>query len=220
MRFEVAKGYEDKNINLPKRATKYSAGYDFEVAETITVPSILSTLLTKTTEGFKIEKISNQIVEIINGIKKKKKIGEIMANQDGNSLRDLIRETLKDKDLTITYDEAEFISALGKARPTLVPTGVKCKLDEDKVLQTYIRSSSALKHGLQLANSVGIIDSDYYGNEKNDGAIFFPIINLNPYPVTLEKGTVIGQGIISTFFVTEDDNATATRTGGFGSTNE
>ena len=89
-----------------------------------------------------------------------------MANQDGNSLRDLIRETLKDKDLTITYDEAEFISALGKARPTLVPTGVKCKLDENKVLQTYIRSSSALKHGLQLANSVGIIDSDYYGNES------------------------------------------------------
>ena len=57
-------------------------------------------------------------------------------------------------------------------------------------------------------------------SEKNYGAIFFPVINLNPYPVTLEKGTVIGQGIISTFFITEDDNTTAIRTGGFGSTNE
>jgi len=36
--FEVAKGWEDKNINLPVRKTKYSAGYDVEAAEDTIIP--------------------------------------------------------------------------------------------------------------------------------------------------------------------------------------
>lgn len=35
--FEIAKGYENLKINLPKRSTAYSAGYDFEIIEDLTI---------------------------------------------------------------------------------------------------------------------------------------------------------------------------------------
>ena len=69
-----------------------------------------------------------------------------------------------------------------------------------------------------MANSVGIIDADYYGNPDNDGAMYFQVVNLGPRPIHLHKGDIIGQGIIHAFGITEDDDALGERTGGFGST--
>lgn len=105
-----------------------------------------------------------------------------------------------------------------KTKPTLVSTGMKCKLADDEYLELSVRSSCPLKYWLILANGVGIIDADYYNNEDNEGEIFFQLINLSPYPIKLNKGDIIGQGIIHKFVTTEDDIATGTRTGGFGST--
>jgi dUTP pyrophosphatase len=81
-----------------------------------------------------------------------------------------------------------------------------------------VRSSCPLKHWLILANSVGIIDGDYYGNQDNDGHIYFQMINLSPIDIILKKGDIIGQGIIKPYLITEDDCAGGLRTGGFGST--
>lgn len=103
-------------------------------------------------------------------------------------------------------------------RPTLAPTGVKCKLDSNQYLELAIRSSIPLKTWTILANGVGVIDADYYGNEDNDGEIFFQLINLSPFQLTLKKGDVIGQGIIKTFETVDDDAAEGKRAGGFGST--
>jgi len=105
-----------------------------------------------------------------------------------------------------------------KTKPTLVSTGMKCKLAADEYLELSVRSSCPLKYWLTLANSVGIIDADYYNNEDNEGEIFFQIINLSPYPIQLRKGDIIGQGIIHKFVTTEDDKAEGVRKGGFGST--
>lgn len=71
-----------------------------------------------------------------------------------------------------------------------------------------------------MANSVGIIDGDYYNNSGNEGEIFFQLINLSLYPIKLNRGDAIGQGIIKPYLTTEDDTATGERIGGFGSTNE
>ena len=71
-----------------------------------------------------------------------------------------------------------------------------------------------------MANSICVIDSDYYNNESNEGEIFFQLINLSPYPIIIPKGTYIGQGIIKKYYTTDDDNATGERIGGFGSTNK
>ena len=147
--FEIAKGFEDKEINLPIRKTKYSAGYDVEVAEDTVIPSFKK----------------------------------------------------------------------GMA-PTLIKTGIKAYMQDDEMLVLYNRSSNPKKKGLILANSVGIIDKDYYGNEDNDGHIMFAFYNVKEEDVTIKKGECIGQAIFQKYLLTDDDNAEGIREGGFGSTSK
>ena len=115
-RFEVAKGIEDQEINLPVRKTKFSAGYDIEVAEDVIVPSFKKGM-----------------------------------------------------------------------NPTLVKTGLKAYMQDDEVLMLYNRSSNPKKKGLILANSVGVIDKDYYGNQDNDGHIMFAFYNIKDEDIALKK---------------------------------
>ena len=146
--FEIAKGYEDKGINLPERKTKYSAGYDMEAAEDVVIPSF----------------------------------------KKGNN-------------------------------PTFIKTGVKAYMGDNEYLMLANRSSNPKKKGLILANSVGIIDKDYYENPDNDGDIIFAFYNIKEEDIEIKKGEVIGQAIFMPFLVADNDNAEGIRTGGFGSTN-
>lgn len=117
--------------------------------------------------------------------------------------------------------QVEGITKFTGIKPTLVPTGVKCKLDSNQYLEITARSSMPLKYWLVLANSEGIIDSDYYGNESNDGEICFQLINLAPSDIIIQQGDKIGQGIIKTYITVEDEEEVTTeRTGGFGSTDD
>ena len=145
--FEICKGFEDKNINLPVRKTAKSAGYDIEAAEDIVIPKF----------------------------------------------------------------------GLG-VKPVLIPTGLKAYMEDDEVLYLYNRSSNPKKKGLILANSVGVIDSDYYGNPDNDGHIMFAFYNVGEEDILIKKGEAIGQGVFSKYLVTDNDNASGERMGGFGST--
>lgn len=120
--------------------------------------------------------------------------------------------------MPFTLEEVATITKETKAKPTLVSTGMKCCLDDDKYLEITVRSSSPLKYWIICANSVGIIDADYYNNPDNEGEIFLQVINLSPLPILIKKGEKIGQGIIKKYELVENDNATAARTGGFGST--
>jgi len=147
--FEIAKGFENSNINLPVRKTKYSAGYDIEAAEDTVIPSF----------------------------------------KKGN-------------------------------KPTLVKTGIKAYMGEDEVLILANRSSNPGKKGLILANSIGVIDSDYYGNPDNDGHIMFAFYNIKEEDIVIKKGEAIGQGIFQKFLVTDNDVSQGERTGGFGSTSK
>ena len=147
--FEVAKGFENSNINLPVRKTKYSAGYDIEAAEDTVIPSFK--------KGMK---------------------------------------------------------------PTLVKTGIKAYMGEDEVLILANRSSNPGKKGLILANSIGVIDSDYYGNPDNDGHIMFAFYNIKDEDIEIKKGDAIGQGIFQKFLITDNDVSQGQRTGGFGSTSK
>lgn len=147
--FEVVKGYEDKNINLPIRKTKYSAGYDVEAAEDVVIPSF------------------------------KKGIA-----------------------------------------PTLIKTGIKAYMQDDEYLLLANRSSNPKKKGLILANSIGVVDKDYYGNEDNDGHIMFAFYNIKEEDIEIKKGEAIGQAIFQKYFVADEDCAEGKRSGGFGSTNK
>ena len=147
--FEIAKGWEDKNINLPKRSTKYAAGYDVEAAEDTIIPAFKP------------------------GVK-----------------------------------------------PTLIPTGLKAYMQDDEMLCLYNRSSNPKKKGLVLANSVGIIDKDYYGNADNDGHVMYAMWNFKNEDVKIEKGERIGQAIFQKYLIADNDNAEGERKGGFGSTDK
>lgn len=144
--FEIAKGWEDKDIHIPKRSTKNSAGYDIEAAEDVIIPAYKP------------------------GIK-----------------------------------------------PTLIPTGLKAYCEPDEWFMLANRSSGP-KKGFIMANSIGIIDSDYYGNETNDGHFYFQYFNFQDHDIEVKKGDVIGQVIFQKFLITDNDEAEGVRTGGFGST--
>lgn len=137
-------------------------------------------------------------------------------------MRRLEQEHLSAKDdesQFLTLEEMALLTKRAQAKPTLVSTGLKCQLDPGTYLELSVRSSSPLKYWLVLANSVGIIDQDYWNNSSNEGEIFFQIINFSPFPIKIQKGEIIGQGIIAPYLTVENDSATGTRTGGFGSTN-
>lgn len=104
-------------------------------------------------------------------------------------------------------------------KPVLVKTGLKSYFPDNEVLLLANRSSNPLKNGLVLANSVGVIDADYYNNPDNEGHLMFAFYNFSAENITIKKGDRIGQGIFMNFLTTDVDNATGSRVGGFGSTN-
>lgn len=100
----------------------------------------------------------------------------------------------------------------------VVATGIKASLEDDEVLEIYIRSSMAIKRGLYLVNQVGIIDADYYNNSDNEGHIMIAIRNTSALEVSLKTGERIAQGVFKKYLITDDDNVTSVRCGGIGST--
>lgn len=100
----------------------------------------------------------------------------------------------------------------------LVPTGVKAYMQDNELLYLFDRSSNFRKLGLVLINSVGVIDADYYNNPSNEGHIFAQMHNASDSPITLQEGDRIAQGVFMTFLTVDQDDASGSRSGGFGST--
>ncbi len=100
-----------------------------------------------------------------------------------------------------------------------IPTGIRVRIEDGWVLKLYPRSGLGFKYRLQLNNTVGIIDSDYYGSD-NEGHIFAKVTNdtNENKPVQLEAGKGFMQGIFVEYGITFDDEVTDERNGGFGST--
>lgn len=139
-----------------------------------------------------------------------------MFNMMNELLENIAFEILPNEYLTL-----ETMAELTKQadfRPTLVSTGMKCKIPEGHYLELSVRSSTPLKHWIFLANGVGIIDGDYYNNPSNEGEIFLQLINLSPFNLQIKKGEAIGQGIIKPYCTVENDVHGGERVGGFGST--
>lgn len=102
-----------------------------------------------------------------------------------------------------------------------IPTGIRCKMAKNYVLMIFPRSSLGFKYRMQLNNTVGIIDSDYFDSD-NEGHIFIKITNdtNENKSIEIKKGMGFAQGIFLPFGVTIDDDTTKQRNGGFGSTNK
>lgn len=102
----------------------------------------------------------------------------------------------------------------------IIPTGVKIQLDDDKFLALVPRSSLGFKYRCQISNTIGIIDSDYFDNKKNEGHILVKLVNNGDKEFVIKQGEAFCQGIILQYFLTEDDDSCAEREGGIGSTNK
>lgn len=114
---------------------------------------------------------------------------------------------------------APFDFKLAPGETIKIPTGIRAEMEEDWVLKLYPRSGLGFKYRLQMNNTVGIIDSDYFYSD-NEGHIFVKITNDSNEGKTVEvaAGTGFVQGIFLEYGITVDDDADGVRNGGFGST--
>ena len=86
-----------------------------------------------------------------------------------------------------------------------IPTGVKAFFADDEVLFLIVRSSTGFKYNIRLVNQVGVIDSDYYNNESNEGHIFIKLQNESNQDLTFKAGDTLVQGIFVKYLVTDSD---------------
>lgn len=102
-----------------------------------------------------------------------------------------------------------------------IPTGIRVEMEEGWVLKCYPRSGLGFKFRLQLNNTVGIIDSDYFYSD-NEGHIFSKITNdtNEGKVIELEEGAGFMQGIFVEYGITVDDDVQTVRNGGLGSTSK
>ena len=116
------------------------------------------------------------------------------------------------------YAPAEITVEKGKS--TLIPSGIRSRIEDGWVLCIFPRSGLGFKHRMQLDNTVGIIDADYY-NSSNEGHIMVKLscdAHDDGHSVTVNGGEGFAQGIFMPFGITTDDSADGVRDGGFGST--
>ena len=102
-----------------------------------------------------------------------------------------------------------------------IPTGIRAYMEPGWVLMLYPRSGLGFKFRMQLANTVGVIDSDYYGSD-NEGHIQIKITNdsRDGKVLQIKEGVAFAQGVFTEYGITEDDAVDTTRNGGFGSTSQ
>jgi hypothetical protein len=108
---------------------------------------------------------------------------------------------------------------LYKEHTVIVPTGIRCRINDGWMLAIVPRSGLGFKYRIQLDNTIGIIDSDYF-NSDNEGHIMIKITNdtKNPYTwAELSTGDRFAQGIFMMYGTTVDDDCNEVRNGGFGS---
>lgn len=100
-----------------------------------------------------------------------------------------------------------------------IPTGIRVEMEDGWVLKCYPRSGLGFKFRLQLNNTVGIIDSDYFYSD-NEGHIFVKLTNDSNEGkiVNVNAGVAFMQGIFVEYGITYDDEVEEVRNGGFGST--
>ena len=99
----------------------------------------------------------------------------------------------------------------------MVPTGIRALIEPGWVLVLCPRSSLGRKYGMRLANTVGIVDSDYAGAD-NEGHMLLAVVNGGAAPFTLRPGDRMCQGILLPFGLAEEETVTGARRGGYGST--
>ena len=115
------------------------------------------------------------------------------------------------------YTPIPIVLAPGKT--VKIPTGIRVEMQENWVLKCYPRSGLGFKYQICLANTIGVVDADYYFS-NNEGHIFVKLVNRGDKSVHINLGDAFAQGIFMEYGITEDDRVETSRNGGFGSTDK
>lgn len=128
------------------------------------------------------------------------------------------RKTSKSAGYDFFFPYPEIVVKPGQS--VKIPTGIKVEIDDNWFLAEVPRSSLGFKYRMQMDNTIGIIDADYFNNESNEGHIFVKVHNDNKEgkDIILERHNAYCQGIFLPFGITYNDNAEGIRVGGIGST--
>lgn len=143
---------------------------------------------------------------------------EIISDYKDKDIHLPMRKTAKSAGYDLEAAQDKLINA---GQCGVIATGLKAYMQDDEYLGIHIRSSLAFKKHLNLINSQGVIDADYYNNPDNEGHIMIGLINFGTEDVFIQKGMRIAQAIFYKFLTVDDDIANdSVRQGGFGSTGE
>lgn len=113
-----------------------------------------------------------------------------------------------------------FTFTLSVGQEIKFPSGIKSYMQNGEVLLAFPRSSLGFKYYLKFANTIPVIDQDYYNNEKNEGEIWFKLRNEGTEELHVKIGEAVGQVIFMPFLLADGDNFKGKeRKGGLGSTN-
>lgn len=146
---------------------------------------------------------------------------EVVSSYKDKGINLPVRKTVHSAAYDIEAAEEVILPSFKKGmKPTLIPTGLKSYMRSDEVLLIVPRSSGPKKQGISFPHNVGVIDSDYYNNQDNEGHIFVQCINLKDEDVVIKKGEPVAQAIFQKYLIVDDDNAKGVRVGGFGSTDK
>ncbi len=143
-----------------------------------------------------------------------------ISNEEVVQIYDLIMLPCRATSGSAGYDFYSPLSFSLKPGETIkIPTGIRVEMEENWVLKCYPRSGLGFKYRLQLNNTVGIIDSDYFYSD-NEGHIFSKVTNDSNEgkSIEIDAGTGFMQGIFVEYGITIDDDTCDVRNGGFGST--
>lgn len=147
--------------------------------------------------------------------------GDTLTMEDAETVYDSITIPKRATRGSAGYD---FVTPIGLEIPpqetVLVPTGIRCLMRPETVLLLLPRSSMGFKYRMQFDNTVGVIDSDYY-NADNEGHIMIKVTNDSKQDtvLSLNAGDNFAQGIFLQYGIACEEEVTASRVGGFGSTN-
>ena len=141
---------------------------------------------------------------------------------DSRELYDSITLPKRSTSKSAGYDIKSMENIIIKPREHVkIKTGLKVCMNDDEVLYIFSRSSLGLKYGVTMANSVGVIDADFYNNPDNEGHFSVCLINHGDKEYEVKIGDRIAQGIFMKFLtVDNEEEIKEIRTGGFGSTNK
>ena len=141
---------------------------------------------------------------------------------DSYELYDKIELPKRSTKLSAGYDIRSVEDVIIKSHSSIViKTGIKACMNEDEVLYIYVRSSLGFKYDVSLSNNVGVIDSDYYNNENNEGHIMIKLINHSDKDFEVHKFDRIAQCVFMKYLTVDDEeNINNERIGGIGSTNK